>query len=80
MQEWIMIALLGDALLVGSPATLAQRDDPDALKKQVEQLQQRVDELEKKASSAMRSLTRWSPRVCFLELLRTAACRTKLTN
>lgn len=47
MQGWIMIALLGGALLVGSPAALAQRDDPDALKKQVEQLQQRVDELEK---------------------------------
>lgn len=51
MQGWIMIALLGGALLVGSPAALAQRDDPDALKKQVEQLQQRVDELEKKQAA-----------------------------
>lgn len=31
MQGWIMIALLGGALLVGSTAALAQRDDPDAL-------------------------------------------------
>ena len=54
MQGWIMIALLGGTLLVGSPAALAQRDDPDALKKLVEQLQQRVDELEKKQAE-MRS-------------------------
>ena len=37
----------GGALLGGNPAARAQRDDPDGLKKQVEQLQQRIYELKK---------------------------------
>ena len=48
MLRWIMMALVVSTVLGGSPAARAQHDDPDDLKKQVEQLQQRVDELEKK--------------------------------
>ena len=77
MQGWIMIALLGGALLVGSPAARAQRDDPDALKKQVEQLQQRVDELEKQGKQRDALLDTVVTKGVFPG---TAACRTKLTN